>query len=158
VATVLLLLHAKCDGMMLLMAGLLKKNSTSLSFETKLLDKENKKSSISMNMAYVGDMDFPSDAKTLELKFKKELLNLITLDFNVDLEKEYIKNLPVQLQEQLSGQMQIGAMFGIIKENNNSFSLDVNYEPKTLMLNGQNRTEMLQMIETGLSGEALKLF
>jgi uncharacterized protein YdgA (DUF945 family) len=49
-------------------------------------------------------------------------------------------------------------MFGIIKENNNSFSLDVNYEPKTLMLNGQNRTEMLQMIETGLSGEALKLF
>ncbi len=138
------------EGMMLRMAGLLKKDSTSITFETNLVDKENKKSSISLNMGYVGDMDLPTDGKALKKKFKEELFNLITLDFKVDLEKEYISNLPLQLQQELAGQIQMGAMFGIVKENNNSYSFDANYKPKTLTVNGRDRSEMLQMLEMGL--------
>jgi len=143
------------DEMMLLMLRLLKKDSTRLSFTTNLLDKKNEKSTFSMNMGYAGDMVFPTDAKALEEILKKEWLNLITFDFKVDLEKEYIQNLPVQLQQELAGQLQMGAMLGIVKENNSSFSFDANYKPKKLMLNGQDRTEMLQMLEMGLSKGSL---
>ncbi len=138
------------EEMMVLMAGALKKDTSSLRFETNLLDKNNKKSSLSMNMGYVGDIVLPKDAKALEATLKKELLNLITLDFDVNLEKDYIANLPEQLQQELAGQLQIGIMFGIIKENNNSYSFDVDYKPKTLMINGANRSEMLEMLEMGV--------
>ena len=138
------------EEMMVLMAEALKKDASSLSFETNMLDKNNKKSTLSMNMGYVGDIVLPKDAKALEATFKKELLNLITLDFDVNLEKDYIANLPKQLQQSLASQLQMGTMFGIVKENNNSYSFDVNYKPKALMINGENRTEMLQMLEMGL--------
>ncbi|HIP51422.1 MAG TPA: DUF945 family protein [Campylobacterales bacterium] len=141
------------ENMMLLMAGLLETNTTSLAFETKLLDKENKKSNISANFGYVGDKPLPTDAKALEAMFKKELLNLITLDFDLNLEKDYIQNLPIELQQILKSQLQMGAMFGIVKENNNSFSFDANYKPRRLMLNGEDRTEMLQILETGLESK-----
>ena len=108
-----------------------------------------------MNMGYVGEMVLPKDAKNLEATFKKELLNFITLDFNVNLEKDYINNLPLQLQEELAGQLQMAKVFGILEENNSSFSFDIDYKGKRLMLNGQDRSEMLQMIETGLLGQGL---
>jgi uncharacterized protein YdgA (DUF945 family) len=139
------------EDMIVLMAGLLKKDTSSLSFETNMLDKNNKKSTLSMNMGYVGDIVLPKDAKALETTFKKELLNLITLDFDVNLEKDYIASLPEELQGGLAGQLQMGMMFGLVKENNNSFSFEANYKPRTLKVNGADKTEMLQMIEMGLS-------
>jgi len=134
------------DDMQLLMIDMLKKDSTSLSFETKFLDKNNKKSNFSMNMGYVGDVVFQKDIKALEAQLKEEWPNLITFDFDVKLEKDYISNLPAELQQELSGQLQVGKMFGIIKENNNSFSFDANYKPGILKVNGENKTEMLQML------------
>ncbi len=135
---------------MVLMAGLLKKDSSSLSFATHLLDKKDKKSILNMNIGYVGDIELPKDAKALEETFKKELLNLLSLKFNVTLEKAYIDNLPQQLQDALSAQIQMGSMFGVVKDNNNSYSFDVDYKPKTLLVNGENRTEMLQPLEEKL--------
>ena len=120
------------EDMILMMAGLLKKDSTSLFFETKMIDKEDKVSSLKMNIGYVGDEVLPSSGKALEEKFKKEFLNLLTLDFTIDLNKEYVANLPADLQQELLGQLQMGTMFGIVKDNNSSYGLDVNYKPKHL--------------------------
>ena len=139
------------EGMIPIMAGLLKKDSTNFVFETTVIDKKAKESSIKMNVGYVGDEVLPTDAKALEAKFMKEFLNLLTININIDLNKEYISNLPVELQQELAGQLQMGAMFGIVQDNNTSYNFDAQYKPKTLTVNGQDRTEMLQMLQMGLA-------
>jgi len=138
------------DDLMMLIVGLLKTEKTNFDAEIKMIDKKAKESNLKMNIAYVGDENFPTSPRALEEKFKKELLKLISVDFDVNLEKDYIANLPMQLQKELAGQLQIGAMFGIVKENNNSYSFDVNYKPNSLMINGENRLEMLEMLEGSL--------
>jgi uncharacterized protein YdgA (DUF945 family) len=141
------------EDMMLVFAGLLKKDSTNFAFETKMIDKEAKESSIKLNIGYVGEDILPTTAKGLEEKFTKEFLDLLTLDLSISLNKEYMANLPEQLQQELAGQLQMGMMFGIVKDNNTSYTFDANYKPKELMVNGKNRTEMLQMLEMGLQGQ-----
>ena len=139
------------DGMMVLLVDLLKQDSTNFDVEMKMIDKKAKSSNLKLNVGYAGDKALPTDAKELEALFKNELFNLITLDFDINLEKDYINNLPAQFQQELAGQLQMGTMFGIVQETNSSFSLDVNYKDKRLMLNGQDRSEMLQMLEMGLA-------
>ncbi|CAA6816499.1 MAG: Unknown protein [uncultured Sulfurovum sp.] len=136
--------------MMLMLAGLLKKDSSNLAVEMKMLDKKDKESTLNMKFAYVGDEALPTTAKELEEKFTKDFLNLLAVDINIGLDKEYIANLPERFKQELSGQLQVGAMFGVVKDNNTSYNLDVNYKPKVLTVNGQDRTEMLQMLELGL--------
>ena len=138
------------DDLMMLIVGLLKTEKTNFDAEIKMIDKKAKESNLKMNIAYVGDEDFPTSPRALEEKFKKELLKLISVDFDMNLEKDYIANLPMKLQQELAGQLQMGTMFGIVKENNNSYSFDVNYKPNSLMINGENRLEMLEMLEGSL--------
>jgi uncharacterized protein YdgA (DUF945 family) len=144
------------ESMMVLMAGLLKKESTNLNVEMKMTDKKEKESNLKMNIAYVGDDRFPTTAKELQAKFKKELLNLLNLDFDVNIDKEYINNLPLEFQQELAAQLQMGMMFGIVQENNTSYSFNANYKAKQLMVNGKNRSEMLQMLEMSLLGQDLQ--
>lgn len=141
------------DEMMLKMAGLLKKDSTSFVLETKMIDKKDKESTFNINIGYVGDDVLPTTIAELKEKFTKELLDLISLDVDVELDKEYIANLPAQFQQELAAQLQMGKMFGIVKENNNSYSFDAKYKAKILMVNGENRSEMLEMAKMGLSGK-----
>lgn len=141
------------EELMLMVAGLLKKDSTNFVFETTMVDKKSNESSLKMNVGYVGDTPLPTTAKELEDKFTKEFLNLLTLDLNVELNKDYIANLPVDLQEELMGQLQMGAMFGVVKDNNSSYNFDANYKPKTLTVNGEDRTEMIQMLQMGLESD-----
>ena len=135
------------ENMLLLMAGLLKKDSTNFEVEMIMTDKEAKSSNLKLNLGYVGDEVLPTSYKELEEKFTKEFLNLLSLEFTVKLEKDYIGNLPEQSQQELAAQLQMGKMFGIVKENNNSFSFDSNYKDKRLMVNGTDRSEMLQMLD-----------
>jgi len=141
------------EEMMLAIAGLLKKDKTNFVFKTTMIDNKDNESSFNVNVGYVGDGPLPTTAKALEAKFSKEFLNLLTLDLNVNLNKKYIANLPVELQEELMGQLQMGAMFGVVEDSNSSYNFEANYKPKTLMVNGKDRSEMLGLLEMGLSGQ-----
>lgn len=141
------------EEMMLAIAGLLKKDKTNFVFKTTMIDNKDNESSFNVNVGYVGDEPLPTTAKALEAKFSKEFLNLLTLDLNVDLNKKYIANLPVELQEELMGQLQMGAMFGVVEDSNSSYNFQANYKPKTLMVNGKDRSEMLGLLEMGMSGQ-----
>ncbi|CAA6823562.1 MAG: Unknown protein [uncultured Sulfurovum sp.] len=143
------------ERMMVLMAGLLHKDSSNLNIEMKMIDKKEKSSHLEMNLAYVGDEVLPTTAKALEEKFRKEFLNLVNIELDVELEKDYIANLPLEFQQELAGQLQVGAMFGVVQENNSSFSFDASYQAKRLMLNGKDRSEMLQLLEQGLLAEGI---
>ena len=139
------------EDLMVLLAGLLKKDSSNFDAEIRMIDKKAKSSHLKMNIGYVGDQVLPTEAKALGELFKKELFNLITVNFDVNLEKAYIDNLTPEFQQALAGQLQMGVMFGIVKESNSSFSFDVNYaKDKRLMINGADRSEMLQMLEMSL--------
>lgn len=139
------------DEMMLMIAGLLKKEKTRFVFETTMIDKAAKESTAKFNIRYVGDDALPKNAEALIAKFEKEFLNLLAMSVEIRLNKEYINNLPADLQQELTGQLQMGAMFGVIKDNNDSFSFEADYKPKTLMVNGNDRSEMLQMLEMGMN-------
>ncbi|CAA6801381.1 MAG: Unknown protein [uncultured Sulfurovum sp.] len=138
------------EEMMLLLAGLLNKDRTNLTVNMNLLDKQDKESSLNMKVAYVGDEVLPTTSKDLMEKFTKDFLELLAVDLNIELNKDYIANLPVELQEKLAPQLQMGTMLGVVKDNNVSYRFDAKYQPKTLMVNGEDRTEMLQMLERGI--------
>ena len=138
-------------GMIGLLPSILKKDSSAFDLAINLEDKANKKSTLALNIDYVGDIAFPKDAKEIEKTFQKELLNLLSLDMNVKLEKDYIANLPAQLQQELAGELQMGAMLGIVKENNSSFSFEANLKPNMLKVNGEDRSSMLEMLDKSLS-------
>jgi len=137
------------DKMTVLGAGLLKTDKTNLDLKIKMTDKKAKSSDLKLNVTYVGDENLPTSAEALKEKFQKELLQLLAIDFDVELEKAYIKNLPQQFQQALAGQLQMGAMFGAVKENNNSYTLDLKYKKEQLTINGQDRSEMMKMIPKG---------
>jgi len=137
------------EKMIVLGAGLLKKDKTNLDFKIKMTDKKSKKSDLKLNVTYVGDENLPITAEALKEKFQKELLQLLAIDFDVELEKAYIKNLAPQFQQELAGQLQMGAMFGAVKENNASYTLGLKYKKEQLMINGQDRSEMMKMIPQG---------
>lgn len=140
------------EEMPLILAGLLKKEKTNLVFETKMIDRSAKESLIKMNLGYVGSEDLPKTAKAVREKFTKEFLSLLSMDLKVELGKAYMANLPVAFQQELAQQLQMGVMFGVVKDNNSSYGFEANYKPKVLTLNGENRSELLQMVEIMLSG------
>ena len=45
----------------------------------------------------------------------------------------------------------MGAMLGIVKENNSSFSFEVNLKSNMLKVNGEDHSSMLEMLDKSLS-------
>jgi uncharacterized protein YdgA (DUF945 family) len=142
------------NELILLLAGLLNKDGTNFIFNAKVMDAKAKEASAGLNLKYVGDGVFPQSATEIREKFEKEFLDILAMNVNVKLNKAYIENLPAELKQELSAQLQMGAMFGVIKDNNISFSFEADYKPKTLMVNGNDRSEMLKMLELGIGGQS----
>jgi uncharacterized protein YdgA (DUF945 family) len=138
------------EEMTVLVAKLLKKDKTNLDLKIDMTDKKANKSDLKLNVTYVGDENLPTSAKALKEKFAKELLHLLAIDFHVELEKAYIQNLPPQFQQELAAQLQMGAMFGVVQENNDSYTLELRYKNDQLIINGQDRSEMMKMIPQGI--------
>lgn len=138
------------NEMVLLIAGLLNQNRTAFLFNTKIMDIHAKEATLGVQLKYVGEESFPKDAEKIREKFEKEFLSLFAANVKLDLNKEYIENLPKELKQELSSQLQLGAMFGVIQDNNSSFGFEADYTPKTLMVNGKDRSEMLQLLEMSM--------
>ena len=138
-----------------LLTGLLLKDKSKLNLKLLLTDKSNKESDVSFNLGYIGDEKLPKNMDELKKKFQQELLNWVTLDLKLNLKKSLIQNLPQNLQQEVGGQLQMGTMMGMIKDNNSSYSFDVNYKSKKLTINGEDKSDMLPMVEMGLQQGAM---
>jgi len=95
------------------------------------------------------DETLPKGLEALATKFQQEFLNWIKLNLNLNLKKSLINNLPPQLQQQV----QMAMLTGMIKDNNSSYSFSANYVPKKLMVNGEDKTEMIGLLQLMLTGE-----
>jgi len=134
------------DKLVLLVSDFLVKEKTTLNVETIITDKSDIDSNAKFNVTYIGDETLPKTAKELSEKFKQELLNWVKLNINVEVQKSLVDKLPKELQQQLAMAM----MTGMLKDNNSSYSFDANYVPKKLTVNGEDKSDMLMLVEMGL--------
>jgi len=136
------------NKMGLLVANFLVKDQTTLKFNGSLIDNANTTSNATFNIKYVGDEVLPQTLDEIEAKFKKELLNWIALNVKIDLDKSLVQKLPETTKQQLS----MALMTGMLQENNTSYGFNANYVPRKLMVNGQDKSEMLQLVEMTMQG------
>ena len=130
-------------------ADLLVKNRSKLYANADIIDTQSQKSRLSFDVNYVGDETLPKGLEALATKFQQEFLNWIKLNINLNLKKSLVNNLPPQLQQQV----QMAMLTGMIKDNNSSYSFSANYVPKKLMVNGEDKTEMIGLLQLMLTGE-----
>ncbi len=132
------------NKMAMLLSDFLVKDKTTLKLDANLNDGQGK---LLFDIKYIGDEQLPKSLEKLEAKLQQELLNWITLNIDVHIEKSLANQLPQELQTQLAMAM----MTGMLQDNNSSYGFNANYTPKKLMVNGQDRSEMLMLLEMSLS-------
>ena len=117
---------------------LLIKDKTLLNYAIDAQTKDSKKSSVSAEIGYTGDMKFDGNLEEIAIKAQQELLNLLQLNLNITLDAQHIKNLPDA--ETLTQQIQMGVAQGFVKEENGQYILNGSYKNKELMVNDNNLT------------------
>ena len=128
------------NRMVMLLSDFLVKDKTTLNLNANINDNQGK---VLFDIKYIGDEQLPKTLKELEAKFKQELLNWITLNIDVKLDKSLVNKLPQDLQSQLAMAM----MTGMLKDNNSSYEFNANYVPNKLMVNGQDKSSMLMLLK-----------
>jgi len=123
------------------------KDKTTLKVETVITDKSDVKSNAAVHITYIGDEQLPTNMEELSAKVKKELLNWVKLDANIELQKSLVDKLPQAIQQQLAMAM----MTGMLKDNKTAYNFDANYVPKKLTVNGEDKSDMLMLVEMGLN-------
>ncbi len=128
------------NKMVLLLSDFLVKDKTTFNLKANL---NGGKGISSFNIKYIGDEQLPKTPNELEAKLQKELLNWVALDMDVKLDKSLVNKLPQELQSQLS----MAIMTGMLQDNNSSYEFNANYVPKKLMINGQDKSGMLMLLD-----------
>ena len=131
------------DKMALLLSDFLVKDKTTFNLKANL---NGGQGNALFDIKYIGDEQLPKTLEKLKAKLQQELLNSIALNLDVKLDKSLVNQLPKELQSQLAMAM----MTGMLEENNSSYDFNANYVPKTLMVNGKDKSGMLLLIEMGL--------
>lgn len=135
--------HKLEDKIVILLSDFLVKDKTTFDLKANI----NRGQGIgSFDIKYIGDEKLPKTVEELALKLQKELLNWITLNIDIKLDKSLVNKLPKELQNQLS----MAIMTGMLKDNNSSYGFNVNYIPKKLMINGEDKSGMLILLEGAL--------
>jgi len=130
----------------LLLSNFLVKDKTKLSVAASIVDNRDSKSHASLDMKYIGDAQLPKTLEELQAKFKKEILNWITLNVDMILQKSLVEKLPRDVQSQLSMAM----MTGVVKDNNSTLEFNAIYVPKKLTINGEDKSSMIQLAEMSM--------
>ena len=103
-----------------------------------------------VNIKYIGEEQLPKTLEELAIKVQQELLNWITLNVNIELDKAFVNKLPQDVQSQLA----MAIMTGMLQDNNSSYGLNAIYEPNKLIINGQDKSSMLMLLK-GLQAQGL---
>ena len=128
------------NKMAMLLSDFLVKDKTTFNLNANVNDGQGK---ALFDIKYIGDEQLPKTLEELEAKFQQELLNWITLNIDVKLDKSFANKLPQELQSQLAMAM----MTGMLQDNNSSYGLNATYEPNKLMVNGQDKSSMLMLLK-----------
>ena len=117
---------------------LLIKDKTTIAYALDIETRDTHKSQTMAKIGYTGDIKFEGTREELSQKIQKQILSLISLDLDVNLNKNHLKLLPNA--QSIQPQIQMGVMQGFIKDNNSSYSINATYKNKELMVNDNNLT------------------
>ena len=131
------------NKMVMLLSDFLVKDKTTVNLNANINDGQGK---ALFDIKYIGDEQLPKTLEELTAKFQKELLNWLTLNIDVKLDKSLANKLPQELQ----GQLSMAMMTGMLQDNNSSYDFNANYVPQKLMVNGQDKSDMLMLLKMGL--------
>jgi len=119
-----------------LLNKILIKDKSSISYSFLATTKDNKTSCADIKVGYVGEK-LSTDIKEMERK----LLDILTLNFNINLDEEHIKAVPnAHMIEQ---QLQMVINQGFVKKENGAYKSNITYKPQTIMINGKDMTPQL---------------
>jgi len=120
---------------------LLVKNETLINYGLNIETKENKKSNASIEVGYTGDMEFKGSLEEIAMKAQQQLLDMVSLNVDLDVNREHLKSLPNA--ESLKQQIQMAIAQGFVKEVNGSYILNGYYRDKELIINDNNLTSTI---------------
>ena len=132
------------NKMVSLLSDFLVKDKTSFNLNANINSGQGK---AMFDIKYIGDEQLPKNLDELVTKLQQEILNWIKLNIDIKLDKSLANKLPQELQSQLA----IAMMTGMIQDNNTSYDFNANYVPKKLIVNGQDKSSMIMLLE-GLQG------
>jgi len=135
------------NKMVMLLSDFLVKDKTTFNLNANVNGGQSK---AFFDIKYIGEEQLPKTLEELLPKLQKELLNWVTLNINVKLDKSLVNKLPQDLQSQLSMAM----MTGMLQDNNSSYDFNANYLPNKLMVNGQDKSSMLMLLK-GLQAQGM---
>jgi len=120
---------------------LLIKNKTNAMCQIEVETKDNKRSQSMIQVGYTGDIKFIGTTSEIRQEIQKKILELISLNMDIELNKAHLKIIPNN--QQLQQQIQMGVLQGFVKENNESFSLNGSYKNRELIINDNNLTSII---------------
>ena len=118
--------------------ALLIKDKTTITYLFDVETKDEKRSKAMAKVGYTGDIEFKGTVDEIMKKAQKEILSLISLNLDINLDKNHLKFLP---NSEL--QIKMAVMQGFVRENNNSYSVNAFYKNKELMVNDKNLTSTI---------------
>lgn len=111
-------------------------------------------SSAAVKVGYAGK---PVDTLTLEELANylgTQPLEYLVLDTNMSLNEKHLDLLPPENKEQTKQSLQLAAMQGGVKMENGNYVASLQYQPKTLKINGEDKTqEVLPLLELMLAAQ-----
>ncbi|UFH59273.1 DUF945 family protein [Sulfurovum mangrovi] len=132
--------------------ALLIKERTKLSVGMDLTTKDNATSKISVSAGYVGKA-LQGDVEEMVAYLQQKPLEYLTVNAELHInEKHFALNPSPQEQQQAKMGFDMAVMQGMMRFENGVYSTKLEYAPKTLKINGQDKSqEILPLIEMSLS-------
>lgn len=136
--------------------ALLVKDRTKVSVSIDLTTKDNARSKISVTAGYVGEA-LQGELEEIVAYLQRKPLEYLTLDVDIDFnEKHLALNPSPQAQQQAKMGFDRAVLQGMMNLENGIYSTKLEYEPKILKINGQDKSqEILPILEMSLGQGAM---
>lgn len=138
------------------MSALLVKDRTKVSAGVELMTADNAKSSVSFSAGYVGEA-LQGSLEEIVAYLQTKPLEYLTLNVDLDFnEKHLALNPSPQEQQQAKMGFDMAVMQGFMNLENGVYTTKMEYKPKVLKINGQDKTqEILPMLEMSMGQGAM---
>ncbi|MGC9350781.1 MAG: DUF945 family protein [Sulfurovum sp.] len=132
--------------------ALLVKERTKVGVAMEFSTKEGAKSSLSFSSGYVGDA-LQGNLEEMMAYLRTKPLEYLTLNIDMDInEKHFALIQSPQEQQQAKMGFDMAVMQGMMNLENGVYSTKLEYEPKTLKINGQDKTQQfLPLVEISIA-------
>jgi len=130
--------------------GLFAPKKGKITYNASFEDDKKKDSHVNAKVAYLGDK-FTGSVEEMTQAMKAKMLDLFTLDVDIKVDDSILLAVQNEMndreKQQTTAGLEMGIAQGIVKKEENTYTVKVDYEPNKLMLNGKDMSAMIEMIK-----------